>query len=70
MDESLALALLLLLLVVLIVASLGWCLLSSCMGQSLAELWGLIVVSVGGNQTRYRPLREETWEMERRRGPF
>jgi Tfp pilus assembly protein PilO len=63
MDQSLAL--LLLLLVVLIVCSLGWCLLSSCMGQSLAELWH--------SQTRprlRRPFGEEMWEMERRRGPF
>ncbi|KAG8219382.1 hypothetical protein J3R82DRAFT_300 [Butyriboletus roseoflavus] len=67
MEQSLVLVLLIL--VLLIVFSLGWCLLSSCMGQSLAEFWQFCVASVG-SQTRYRPFREEMWEMERRRGPF
>ncbi|KIK91104.1 hypothetical protein PAXRUDRAFT_150238, partial [Paxillus rubicundulus Ve08.2h10] len=56
--------------------SLGWCMLSSCMGRdilgSLSELWDVLVMSARGDVTtsrRRRPLGEEMWEMEHRRGP-
>ncbi|KAF8846011.1 hypothetical protein BDN67DRAFT_10627 [Paxillus ammoniavirescens] len=74
-SDSASLALLLLVLVVLIFGSLGWCMLSSCMGRdilrSLSELWDVLVISTRGDRptSRRRPLGEEIWEMEHRRGP-
>ncbi|KAF9225307.1 hypothetical protein BS17DRAFT_778419 [Gyrodon lividus] len=76
-SDSSSLALLLLVFVVLIIGSLGWCMLSSCMGRdilrSLVELWDFLVMSARGDgitSQRRRPYGEEMWEMEHRRGPY
>ncbi|KIJ07923.1 hypothetical protein PAXINDRAFT_173202 [Paxillus involutus ATCC 200175] len=75
-GDSASLALLLIVLVVLIFCSLGWCMLSSCMGRdilrSISELWDVLVMSARGDRlsSRRRPLGEEMWEMEYRRRPY
>jgi len=63
-QSPIALPLLLLLFVFLIVAGLGWCLISSCLGREAFQLW-----SLSGGRGRYRRVEDKMWEMpERRRG--
>lgn len=42
-DQSSGLAPLFVFLAVLLFAALGWCMLSSCLGQSLGDLWNAYV---------------------------
>ncbi|KAJ8586489.1 hypothetical protein M405DRAFT_353910 [Rhizopogon salebrosus TDB-379] len=70
---------LLFVLAILIIAGLGWCCLSSCMGtnvlRSLSGLWDAMILSGSRNDTvgsrRRRALGEDNmWEMaDYRRGP-
>ncbi|KAJ8581322.1 hypothetical protein M405DRAFT_832742 [Rhizopogon salebrosus TDB-379] len=69
---------LLFVLAILIIGSLGWCCLSSCMGtsipRSLSELWNAMILSGSRNDTvgsrRRRALGEDDmWEMDYRRRP-
>ncbi|GJE89499.1 hypothetical protein PsYK624_056000 [Phanerochaete sordida] len=70
-DAASALAPLLVFLAILLFAALAWCMISSCLGQSLGEFWNALVLSAQASR-HSQPWRsrrdwiDDEFEMEHR----